>query len=461
VKDKAMKTRKLLTIGLSALALTGTAAGIASLGMSASAASAQNPKRAATEAAAARKYLAKRQADKAVQHAEAAVAYDPQNAEHRALLGQTYLLAGRFASAKTALGDSLALDPSNGRVALNYALAQIAQGDWQGARLTLDTHEATIAASDRGLAYALAGDPVKAVAILEPATRAADATAKTRQNFALSLALAGRWQDAKNVAAMDMAPDQVDARIMQWAAFSRPTNAYDQVASLLGVRPVADAGQPAQLALVQTPNVGVAAVEPATTPVDAYMPSAPVNADAVASQVSSETGVDVAAAAPAPAVEAVPVITQVAGTGPQVVFGPREEVVQTIVTPVRAVVPVHVAAPVRAAPVRTAAPVRVAYAKGNYFVQLGAYDSAGVAHDAWRRTAARVPALGSRTPQGAKITTKAGNFYRLSVGGFARNDADALCRTVRSTGGNCFVRVQAGDAMASWVRPNGTQLASR
>jgi hypothetical protein len=256
---------------------------------------------------------------------------------------------------------------------------------------------------------------------------------------------------------MDISPDQVDARIMQWAAFSRPTNAYDQVASLLGVRAIEDAGQPVQLALVQTPNVAVAAAEPVANPVDAYMPSAPANAEAVATQVSAETGVDVAAAAPAPVVE------QVAGTGPLIVFGPREEVVQTIAAaPVRAPAPARVAAPVRVAvAARTPAPVRVAYAKGNYFVQLGAYDSAGVARDAWRRTAARVPALNSHTPQGAKIATKAGNFYRLSVGGFARADADSLCRNVRATGGSCFVRVQAGDQMASWVRQGGTQVASR
>ncbi|MES2444509.1 MAG: tetratricopeptide repeat protein [Pseudomonadota bacterium] len=454
-----MKTRTMLSIGLSAFVLTGTAAGVASLGMSAFAASAENPKRAASEADAARKFMAKRKADKAVQHAEAAVAYDPRNPEYRALLGQAYLLAGRFASAKQALGDSLSLDPSNGRVALNYALAQIAQGDWAGARSTLDTNEATIAASDRGLAYALAGDPVKAVAILEPASRAADASAKTRQNFALSLALAGRWQEAKTVAAMDVSPDQLDARIMEWASFSRPTNAYDQVASLLGVRPIADSGQPAQLALVQVPNVGVAAVQPpAANPLDAYMPATPANAEDVASQVSAETGVDVQVAAADPA----PVLQQVAGTGPQVVFGPREEVVQAVATPVRQAAPVRAPAPVRvASPVAKPAPVRVAYAKGNYFVQLGAYDNAGVARDAWRRTASRVPALGRHTPQGAKVSTKGGNFYRLSVGGFARADADSLCRSVRSTGGNCFVRVQAGDQLASWVRPNGTQVASR
>ncbi len=452
-----MKTRTMLSIGLSAFVLTGTAAGVVSLGMSASAASAENPKRAASEAAAARKFLAKRQADKAVQHAEAAVAYDPENAEHRALLGQAYLLAGRFASAKQALGDSLSLDPSNGRVALNYALAQIAQGDWQGARTTLDTNSAIIAVSDRGLAYALAGDPVKAVDLLGPASREADATAKTRQNYALSLALAGRWQEAKTVASMDISPDQLDARIMQWASFSRPTNAYDQVASLLGVHAIQDAGQPAQLALAQTSTFAVAAVAaPAAAPVDAYMPTAPANAEAVATQVGTETGVAVPAADPAP------VVTQVAGTGPSVVFGPREEVVQAVATPVRDVAPVRVAAPVRTAvAARSPAPVRVAYAKGNFVVQLGAYDNAGVARDAWRRTAARVPALNGRTPQGAKVTTKAGSFYRLSVGGFARADADSLCRNVRSTGGNCFVRVQAGDQVASWARSNGTQVASR
>jgi len=91
----------------------------------------------------------------------------------------------------------------------------------------------------------------------------------------------------------------------------------------------------------------------------------------------------------------------------------------------------------------------------------GAHLATRVARDAWRRTAARVPALNGRTPQGAKITTKAGNFYRLSVGGFARADADSLCRNVRATGGNCFVRVQAGDQVASWVRPSGTEVASR
>ncbi|WP_430983686.1 hypothetical protein, partial [Escherichia coli] len=79
------------------------------------------------------------------------------------------------------------------------ALAQIATGDWAGARKTLDTHAATIPVADRGLAIALAGDPATAVEVLEPAARAPEADAKIRQNFALSLALAGRWREAQTV----------------------------------------------------------------------------------------------------------------------------------------------------------------------------------------------------------------------------------------------------------------------
>ncbi|MDF7774373.1 tetratricopeptide repeat protein [Sphingomonas sp. AOB5] len=447
-----MKTRILLSIGVSALVVTGGLAGVAFPGMIATAAGTENPKRAASEAANARKALAKRDANKAIKFAESAVAYSPQNAEYRALLGQAYLLAGRFASARTALGDSLTLDPSDGRVALNYALAQIAQGDWAGARATLDRNEGIINASDRGLAYALAGDPVKAVDILVPAVRAADATAKTRQNYALSLALAGRWQEARNIAAMDVPADQLDARIMQWAAFSRPTNAYDQVASLLGVRAVEDQGQPTGLALVMPGNVGVAAVQPkAADPVDAYMPGVPENAPQVVAEVQADTGVPIEAP-----------VTQVAGTGPQVVFGPREEIVQAV----PASAPRRSVTPARPAPVRLAsapAPARTSYAKGSWVVQLGAYENSAVARDAWRRTSARVPALAHQTPKGASFSNRGESYYRLSVGGFARADADSLCRTVRSTGGNCFVRAQSGgDQVASWINPRRTvQMASR
>lgn len=445
-----MNTRSKLLFGLSALALGGTLAGGAwtqGFALPAFAAEAPNAKKAASEAAQARKAIAKRKADKAVRHAEAAVANAPHNADYRALLGQAYLLSGRFTSAAQALNDALTLNPENGRVALNLALAKIAGGDWAGARSTLETHADHIPASDRGLALALAGDPVSAVEILMPAARAADATSKTRQNLALSLALAGRWQEARTLAAVDVSPDQLDARIMEWASFSRPTNAYDQVASLLGVRAVQDGGQPVRLALAQQPGVMLAAVAPAAPaadPIDQYMPHSPETAPA------AETDVQVAAADP---IDIAPA-EQVAS----VVFGPREEIVQPLPVSTREA-PAVASGRVRVA----AAPTTVPVARGGkFYVQLGAYANAGAAKNAWGLHTRRVPGLASSAPQGARVSTRAGNFYRLSVGGFARNQADTLCSQVRSTGGTCFVRVQAGDALARWAKPGNTaQFASR
>ena len=464
-----MNSRIMLKLGLSALALGSIdTTGITSqgFGLSAFAAPAPNAKKAESEAKAARKALATRKGDAAVQHAEAAVANDPTNAAYRAMLGQAYLLAGRFASAAQALNDALALNPTDGGVALNLALAKVAGGDWAGARGTLQDNADRIPASDRGLALALAGDPVAGIEVLTPAARDSSATAKTRQNLALAMALAGRWREASDIAAMDVSPDKLQARLMEWAAFARPTNAYDQVASLLGVRAVVDAGQPVALALAQQPNVAVAAA-PIAKPdaVDSYMPGTPGTPDGAAAPVVAQ------AAAEAPA-EPLPEVQQVAGTGPQVVFGPRAEIAQHAAVPARMAAAARAKAPA-AAPVRTAAvkakSVRVAVAKpvlakparGSFFVQLGAYDNAAVARDAWARHARRVPALAGNIPQGARISTRQGNFYRLSVGGFARNDADALCRQVKASGSPCFVRAQARDAVAAWVKPGGAQVASR
>jgi hypothetical protein len=74
-----MKTRTMLTIGLSAFALTGVTVGAATV-MTANAASVENPKQAAAQADKARKALAKRQADKAVQFAETGGGFDSARA---------------------------------------------------------------------------------------------------------------------------------------------------------------------------------------------------------------------------------------------------------------------------------------------------------------------------------------------------------------------------------------------
>jgi cell division septation protein DedD len=141
-----------------------------------------------------------------------------------------------------------------------------------------------------------------------------------------------------------------------------------------------------------------------------------------------------------------------------VVFGPRQEIVQAI--PVATAAAPKRAAPRTAGVRKAAAPAQVAATGGNFVVQLGAYQNTGVARDAWARIAKRVPALVSHKPSGVQVKTAKGNFYRLSVVGFSRNDAVTLCGQVKASGGNCFVRTQAGDAVASWTS-GASQVASR
>ncbi|WP_160327951.1 SPOR domain-containing protein [Sphingomonas sp. HT-1] len=335
-------------------------------------------------------------ADTAVRDAEAAVARDPDHAGHRAALGKAYLRAGRFISAAQALEDAYTLHPQQDqRVALNLALARVASGDSAGARTLLTSQAESIDPSDRGLALALAGDPLAAIEILTPAARAAGATARTRQNLALALALAGRWQEAKAVAAADLAPDRVNERLTQWASLVRPARAAALVAALLGVRPVADGGQPAALALVRQPERVRAEAAPARAPV----PPAPV----------------------------------------WVAQLPSSARIRKPPAPVRKVIPLQT---------------------GAYMVQLGAFENAAVARDAWQRLIGRVPPLAGHKPQGAVIASGGVSVYRLSVGGFARADADALCRAVKARRSDCFVRMAAGDAAAGWVKP-GTRVAAR
>ena len=106
--------------------------------------------------------------------------------------------------------------------------------------------------------------PERAIEILEPAARAFDATPRLRQNLALSYALAGDWTRARTIAAQDISPADLGPRLQQWAALARPGGASHQVATLLGVAPVQDPGQPVRLALApagDSPDAGVAFAE--------------------------------------------------------------------------------------------------------------------------------------------------------------------------------------------------------
>jgi Flp pilus assembly protein TadD len=217
---------------------------------------------------------------------ERAVELSPRDAGYRLMLADVYLKLGRFEAARTTYADVLELDPPHVRAGLSYALMQVALGRPHAAIGQLDDLAGRGPAADVGLAYALAGVPERAIEILEPAARQHDATPRLRQNLALSYALSGNWQRARAVAAQDVSPAELPNRLQQWASLARPGGHSAQVASLLGVTPAADSGQPVRLALIQ----------PAAAPLSA--PTQAVAASVQTAGVESASAREFAQAAP-------------------------------------------------------------------------------------------------------------------------------------------------------------------
>lgn len=389
---------------------------------------------AANAAKGARVAIAKHKFEKAVTLAERAVAAMPRVAEYRLLLGEAYLSAGRFSSAETTLADVLDLSPANPTAALKLALAKTSLGHGSEAQDLLEAHKSVIPVADYGLALALAGDAPAAVTDLEQAVRGGQATPKTRQNLALSYALAGRWLEARAMAAIDLPSDLADKRIVEWATLSRATNSWDQVASILGVVRVDDAGQPTALALADRPAEQVAAVAP--------VEAAPVQVAEAVPQPNFEVAPEVKDPAPVRLANAAPEPTFAAPVQPV-----KQQVVPVAVPATKAFKPV--------APVES----------GRFVVQLGAYSTAGVAADGWSRVSKRWDFLNAYDARQAKVSLPKGTFYRLSVSGFAtREAAGQVCSRIKAEGGQCFIRSLLPTDGVRWAAKGskkGQQLASR
>jgi Flp pilus assembly protein TadD len=378
----------------------------------------------------------------AIPLAEQAVEGSPQDAGFRALLGNCYLAAGRFASAEAAYRDSLSIYANQPQVILKLALVQIGLGKKDEAKLLLAEAQGLIDPSDAGLALALAGDPQSAIGLLEPAARAVGADSRSRQNLALAYAFAGDWTQARNVAAQDVPPDQLDARIQQWMVLAKPARASDQVAALIGIQPVAgDPGQPVRLALNKGDAVRQAAAEPPPAPAPSSEPAAVAVVDLPP------------AAEPAPFVEPTPVVEPVVVAIAEPAAAPAPKVVETAdaASPIRQARPALSPAAVRlsdSAPLlRKAAAPKPRAGNSRAVVQLGAYSSRDRVAVAWSKVAGKHGSLKGYTPVTARFNGPRGTVYRLSVKGFASNgEAANLCASLKRAGASCFVRSVSGDA---------------
>ena len=355
----------------------------------------------------------------AIPLAERAVERSPNDAGFRALLGNCYLAAGRFASAEAAYRDSISLVATQPQVILKLALVQTAQGKSGDAIRLLAEAQSVINPADLGLALALAGDSQSALQVLDPAARANGADSRTRQNLALAHAFAGNWEQARVIAAQDIPADKIDARMTQWMALAKPGRPSEKVAAFIGVQPVAgDPGQPVRLALNKI--------------------------DANARQAA-------AAAEAAPVPIAIAVAEPIAAPGPAPIAAAAPQPIRIAAAPIRQARPALSPAAVRlsdtVASLRRNASLPLRSGRSRAVVQLGAYKSSGRVALAWGKVATKHAHLRAYSPVSARFAGAHGIVYRLSVKGFAsEREAMGLCNSLKRAGSNCFVRAVSGDA---------------
>ena len=384
--------------------------------------------------------LAKGTTTAAIDNAEKAVLADPRNAAYRVLLGNAYLKAGRFESARQAYDESMELGEDSSRTALSLALADIALGLHAEAVDTLNSYRDSIAASDYGLALALAGQPQQGAQILSQALRNGENTAKVRQNLALAYALSGQWREARTMAAQDVPADQLGERMEQWAMMGYSEHTRDRVAALLGVPLRGDTGQPQSLALANFPAAEQLAAEAATR---AEPAAAPALAEAAVKELPAT---DTAAPAPSLADSS----SQSQQTQLALIDVPASQpYVRPAAGPARKVAP-------------AAKPVAAPAKAGTHLVQLGSFSTPEGARRAWRHYTARNPGLKGFTNVTTQVTVNGKQFWRVQAAGFGGYaSASSMCGSVKARGGVCLVMRGAAPAQPGQQRPAETRMAKR
>jgi Flp pilus assembly protein TadD len=412
--------------------------------------------------------LAKGKAEAAIDHAEAAVLAEPRNAAYRTMLGSAYLDAGRFASAETTFNDAMKLGDNSTRTALSLALALDGQGKYQRAAALLSDWEGQIAPADLGLAYALSGRPARGIDIMAQAIRGGENSPKIRQNLAYAYALAGRWKDARLMAAQDVPANQLGDRMEEWARMATPQAWQARVATLIGAPVgVADAGQPAQLALANNPSIEQLATEASALadPKDELAANAPLPVPQAKAAGASPELPPIGDAAPDVGVANYPAPQTAEPSDFKAAFatiapsgGSIAEVTQDAIR--FASSPVVQTAAVRQGAAPRAANVAAARkSDGTHLVQLGSFASEQGARRAWGIYVKRYPELREHRMVISEAVVRGKHYWRVSAAGYGVASSQAMCGRVKSTGQGCFAYAE-GRPLPGAI-DTGTRLALR
>jgi sporulation related protein len=87
-----------------------------------------------------------------------------------------------------------------------------------------------------------------------------------------------------------------------------------------------------------------------------------------------------------------------------------------------------------------AATAKPGAAAGSVGVQVGAYSTRAQAETGWSQLSGRIEALRGRNHRIVQGTADSGTIYRLQALASTANEADTLCRTIKSQGGDCQVK---------------------
>jgi len=366
-----------------------------------------------------------------------ALQHDPRNAVALNDLGIARDLLGHHAEAQAAYRQAIGIDAAMHGAQVNLALS-----------------------------LAMAGRAEDAVPMLRPLADAPNASRKVRDNMAAVLAMSGDRSGAQTILAQNLPPEQVDQAIAIFTAAS-PTSGTAHRIDAAPIASVAPASSTASVASVSVAPVGIAPVS--ATPAGAALASAvptslpstnvvPVSTAPIstvpantatantAPASTAPTGVVVASAdrsSVAPA-NAAPVSVASASVTPvstaPAPAAPAIAASTSVASAAPAGVAVATADPVTADPA-VATPVAARPASGTAMVQLSTTATRDAAQADWRRIQHHLPDLLALHQPVFVQTGNEGNVrWGVRTDGFAGSEeAKAFCGTIKARGFGCFV----------------------
>ena len=292
--------------------------------------------------------------------------------------------------------------------------------------------------------------------------RGGDNTAKMRQNLAYSYALAGRWREARLMAAQDVPADQLDDRIEQWAQMASPDAWQHRVAALLGV-PGGRAATPASRSSSRSPTIRASSSSPRPKPPPPSRLPTAGRARAARRRRGAGTPSCPPLAAAEPVASRRPLRAErlpAAFTAPRPPAPLRRRWRRTRPRSSSSAPVVQPALRARAGRVGASRRVRAAQpsADGTHLVQLGSFSSEAGARRAWSIYTRNYPELAGHEMVISEAVVRGKRYWRVSAAGFGRSTASSMCGRVRAEGEGCFAYAE-GRPLPALIARAGAALA--